>query len=888
MFSALRHMTARLRAFFTRDDLDRDFEQELASHVAMLTEDNLQRGMTQEEARRAALIRVGAGASMRDQHREARGLPALEAALQDLRFAVRLLTKDRWVSAAAIVALALAIGANTAIFSIVDRVVLRAVPFPEPDKLVVVWETNPNLPVPVMVASAPTLHDWQTRNRSFEAIGAFQWRSVTLSGVGEPEQIRGAAVTAPLLRALAVQPQLGRLFRDEEDRADAPPVVLISDGLWRRRFAASHSVLGQSVSIDGVSRQIVGVMPSGYQAPPPVVLRGQPPADRSQLWIPLAIDLAAGQRAAHNLTVIARLQRGATIEAADRDVKRIAAEVASEHPDYRDWNARVVPLMGWVTESSRRSMALLTGSVGFILLLACANIANLLLARGVGRRREFAIRTALGAGRRRLAVQVLAESLVLALVGGIAGVGLASGLIRLIVARGPATIPGVSEATLDVRALIVGVAISVASAILAGVLPALHVVSARLTDWLTDRGVGPGHAAIRVQKVLVVGQIAFAMALLVSASLLVESFRQLRAVDPGFQPEHVITGKLVLPVSRYPDNAARIGFLDRLLSSVRGVAGISAVGVSDAVPMADNRQGTFFIRAEAPVVPEALAASTANVAYVTEGYFEALGMRVVDGRTFTERDTSARPGVVIINERLARLRFGNENPIGRRVRVGVADQATFEVVGIVADDHHVAVDADPTPTFFVPLRHTLGPREISVIARGEVDATQIVTPLRAAIRAVDPEMPFYRVQTMEQIVEASVATSRSLAWLLSSFALSGLLLAAIGVFGVLSYSVNRRTPEIGVRVAIGATPVQVLRMVLSEGLVQVGLGIAAGTVIAVGMARLLSGLLFGVTASSVTPYIAVAALLMIVTAAACIAPARRAMKVDPVTALRAE
>jgi predicted permease len=888
MFTALKHFTMRLRAFFRRDDLDRDFEQELDSHVAMLTEDNVQRGMTREEARRAALIRVGASASIQDQHREARGLPALEAVLQDLRFAFRLLVKDRWVSAAAIVVLALAIGANTAIFSVVDRVVLRAVPFPEPDKLVVVWETNPNLPVPVMVASAPTLHDWQTRNRSFEAIGAFQWRSVTLSSVGEPEQIRGAAVTAPLLRALAVQPQLGRLFRDEEDRADAPPVVLISDGLWRRRFAASHSVLGQRVSINGVSRQIVGVMPSGYEAPPPVVFRGQPPADRAELWIPLAIDLAAGQRTAHNLTVIARLQRGATVETADSDVKRIAAEVAHEHPDYRDWNARVVPLRGWVTESSRRSMVLLTGSVGFILLLACANIANLLLARGVGRRREFAIRTALGAGRKRLAMQVIAESLALALIGCMAGVGLASGLIRLIVTRGPATIPGVSEAALDMRALMFGVAISLASAILAGVLPALHVVSARLTDWLTDRSAGPGHAAIRVQKMLVVGQIAFAMALLVSASLLVESFRQLRAVDPGFRPEHVMTGKVILPASRYANNAARIAFLDRLLSSARGVHGISAVGVSDAVPLADNRQGTFFVRAEVPVAPEALAASTANFAYVTEGYFEALGMRLVDGRTFTERDTSARPGVVIINERLARLRFGNENPIGRRVRVGVADQTTFEVVGIVADDHHVAVDAEPTPTFFVPFRHTLGPREIAVIARGEGDATQIVTALRSAIRALDPEMPFYRVQTMEQIVDTSVATPRSLAWLLSSFGLSGLLLAAIGVYAVLSQGVSQRTPEIGVRMAIGATPEQVLRMVLGEGLMQVGLGIMAGTAIAVGMTRLLSGLLFGVTTSSVTPYFAVAALLTVVTTAACIAPARRAMKVDPVRALRAE
>jgi putative ABC transport system permease protein len=807
--------------------------------------------------------------------------------LHNLRYGLRLILRHPSFAVIAIVTLAVGIGANTAIFTVVDRVVLRAVPFPEPDRLVVVWETNPSLPVPVMVASPPTLHDWQTRNRSFEAIGAFQWRSVTLSGVGEPEQIRGATVTARLLRALAVQPRLGRLFRDEEDRADALPVVLISDSLWRRRFAGSQSVLGQHVSLNGISREIVGVMPPGYQAPPPVVFRGQPPADRAELWIPLAINLAAGQRGAHNLTVIARLRPGATIDTADRDVKRIAAEVASEQPDYRDWNARVVPLTGWVTESSRRSMGLLAGSVGFVLLLACANVANLLLARGVGRRREFAIRTALGAGRSRLAIQVLAESFAIALIGGIAGIGLAAGLIQLMVTRGPATIPGVREATLDMRALTFAVAISVGSAILAGVVPALRVMSARLTDWLTDRGAGPGQGAIRVQKTLVVGQIALAMALLVSASLLVESFRQLRAVDPGFRPESVVTGKLVLPASRYTDAAARTAFVDRLLSSVRTKRGVLAVGVSDAVPMADNRQGTSFTLVDAPV-PESVRSGIANFAYVTDGYFEALGMRLIDGRTFTERDTSARPGVVLINERLARQRFGTENPIGRRAHVGAAAQVPFEIVGVVADDHHVAVDADPTPTFFLPYRHTPSPRELAVIARGEGDTTQMVGALRSAIRDLDPEMPFYRVQTMEQIVDASVATPRSLAWLLSSFALSGLLLAAIGVFGVVSHAVTQRTREIGVRIAVGATPAQVVSMILGEGLVQLGLGIAVGIAIALGTARLLSGLLFGITTASVTPYIAVAALLTIVTIAACLGPARRAMNVDPVTALRSE
>jgi putative ABC transport system permease protein len=807
--------------------------------------------------------------------------------LHNLRYGLRLILRHPSFAVIAIVTLAVGIGANTAIFTVVDRVVLRAVPFPEPDRLVVVWETNPTLPVPVMVASPPTLHDWQTRNRSFEAIGAFQWRNVTLSGGGEPEQIRGATATAPLLRALAVQPQLGRLFRDEEDRADGLPVVLISDGLWRRRFAGSHSVLGQRVSVNGISREIVGVMPPGYQAPPPVVFRGLPPADRAELWIPLAIDLAAGQRRAHNLTVIARLRRGVTIETADRDVKRIAAEVASEQPNYRDWNARVVPLTGWVTESSRRSMGFLAGAVGFVLLLACANVANLLLARGAGRRREFAIRTALGAGRNRLAIQVLAESAALALFGGLAGIGLAAGLIQLMVTRGPATIPGVREATLDMRALTFAVAISLVSAILAGVVPVFRVMSARLTDWLTDRGAGPGQRAIRVQKILVVGQIALAMALLVSASLLVESFRQLRAVDPGFRPESVVTGKLVLPAPRYADAGARTAFVDRLLSSVRALRGVFAVGVSDAVPMADNRQGTSFTLVDAPVA-EPGTASIANFAYVTDGYFEALGMRLIAGRTFTERDTSARPGVVVINERLARERFGNENPIGRRAHVGAAAQLPFEIVGVVADDHHVAMDADPTPTFFVPYRHTPDTRDIAIIARRQAGTTEIVDGLRSAIRDLDPEMPFYRVQTMEQIVDASVATPRALAWVLSSFALSGLLLAAIGVFGVLSQAVTQRTREIGVRIVVGATPAQVVLMILGEGLVQLGLGIAVGIAIALGTARLLSGLLFGITTASVTPYIAVVALLTIVTIAACLGPARRAMSVDPVTALRTE
>jgi predicted permease len=806
--------------------------------------------------------------------------------LHDLRFGLRLMLRRPTFAVVAVLTLALGIGTNTAIFTIFDRVILRATPFPDADRLVVLWETNPRLPVPVMLASPPTLFDWATRNQSFDAVGAFRWRSVTLGG-GDPEQVRGATMTAAMLRALAVQPTLGRFFVEEEDRPNARPVVLIGESLWRRRFAGDRGVLGRTVPIDGVPHEIIGVMPPAYTAPPPVVFRGRPPADRAELWLPLATDLAGGQRAAHNLTVVARLRAGVSIEAADADVKRIALEVGREHPDYKEWGARVVPLGGWVTESSRRSMSLLAAAVGFVLLLACANVANLLLARGVGRRREFAVRAAMGAGRSRLAAQVIGESLALALAGGIAGVALAFALVRLIVTRGPATIPGLRDASLDVRGLVFAATIATVAALLAGAVPALRVMNSRMKDWLTERGAGMGSGGIRVQQALVVGQVGLAMALLVTAGLLVESFRQLRSIDPGFSSEQVVTGKVVLPASRYANAAARIQFVDRLLADLRALPGVAAVGVSDAVPMADNRQGTSFVRLDGPPA-DPTAPSTVNFAFVSDGFFESLGMRVLGGRMFTSQDTQGSRRVVVINNRLARQTFGVENAIGRMVNVGAAAQAPFEVVGIVGDDRHLGVDAEPTPTFFLPYRQ-LGPaREVAVLARVEGNDDAIINSLRAVIRSLDAEMPFYQVRTMEQVVDASTATPRSLAWLLSGFAVSGLLLAAIGVFGVLSFAVSQRTQEIGVRMAIGASPSQMLGMILSEGLIQVALGLALGVALALATSRLLSGLLFGVTVNTPMPYVLVAGLLIAVAAVACLAPARRAMRIDPAVAIRGE
>lgn len=801
---------------------------------------------------------------------------------EDFRYGIRLMVRRPGFAAIAVATLALGIGTTTAIFAVTDRVLLRPVPYPNPDALAVIWETPLNHPLPIMYVSPPNLHEWQRRSRSFAAMGAFQWRDVTVGGT-EPERVRSARVTAGLLPALGVQPRLGRFFLPEEDRANARPVAIISDTMWRRRFQQDAGILGRTILIDSVPTEIVGVMPPGFVCPPAVVLRGAPATEPAELWLPHGTDLEAGQRGAHYLSVIGRLSPGATIESANREMTEIQAQIEREFPDYVGWRASVVPLVDQVTSASRRAVGLLVAAVGFILLLACANVANLLIARGVGRRREYAVRSALGAGRARLAVQVIAETLALAVAGGAAGLLLAFALIRVIVTIGPATIPGLREAHVDLRTALFTVVASGMAALLAGALPALGLMRARLSGWLADRS--GGAAGMRAQQLLAIGQIGLAVALLVTAALLVESFRQLRKVDPGFQPTRVTTAKVTLPASRYPDGASRIRAVDALLASIRQLSGVDAAAMIDAVPLADNRQGTSFERLDGEPSADPSASPTANVAWITEGYFEAMGIPLLAGRALTARDNAQSPPVVVINRRLARQVFGDQDPIGRRVRVGNATQLPFEVIAVVGDERHSGVDTEATPSFFVPLRQVPNVRDVAVIVRSASDA---MPAIRQVVRRVDPDMPLFQVRTLAQVLDTAVAAPRSMAWLISAFALSALMLAAIGVLGVLSHAVSQRTREIGVRMAVGASPYRVLAGILAEGLLQVAMGLIVGAVLSMLTARLLSGLLFGVSTVSVTPYMAVVALLAMVSLIACLLPARRAMQIDPAVALRAD
>jgi len=829
---------------------------------------------------------------------------------QDLRYGLRLMIRRPGFAAVAVATLALGIGTTTAIFAVTDHVLLRPVPYANPERLAVIWETSPTIALPVMYASPPNLYEWQQRSKTFGSMGGFQWRDVTMGGA-EPERIRAARVTAGLLPTLAVQPQMGRWFLPEEDRANGRPVMVISDALWRRRFQQNRSIVGRTIPIDGVPTEIIGVMPPAFVCPPAVVLRGTPPAEPAELWIPHAVNLEAGQRGAHYLAIIGRLAPGSTIASADREMNEIQEQIERDFPDYRTWRAHVVPLVDQVTSSSRRAVGLLVAAVAFVLLLACANVANLLLARGVGRRREFAIRTALGAGRGRLAVQVIFESLALAIAGGAMGLLLAIALVRIIVLLGPASMPGLRSVEVDLRTALFAVAASIAAAILAGVVPALGVMRTRLASWLADRSGGSGPGAMRAQQALAIGQIGLAVALLVTASLLVESFRQLRSVDPGFQPAQVTTAKLTLSASRYPDAAARTRFVDQILSNVRQLPSVASAGLIDAVPIADNRQGTSFVRLDGAAA-DPTASQNANVAWVTEGYFESLGVPLIAGRTFTAEDAAQRDRVIVINRMLARQVFGAEDPLGSLVRVGASTQAPFQVIGVVGDERHVGIEADATPSFFIPYRQVPSGRDLSIIVRttgqpvaaasalasllGPLGSTMseaigregTANAIRTVVKRIDPELALFQVRTMEQVVEAAVATPRSMAWLLSVFAISALLLAAIGVFGVMSHAVSQRTREIGVRMAIGASPYRMLGSILGEGLTQVGLGLIAGVVLSLVTSRLMAGMLFGVTALSVTPYLIVVTLLAVVSLIACLVPARRAMRVDPATALRAD
>ena len=803
----------------------------------------------------------------------------------DLRYALRTLLNNPGFTAVTILTLALGIGANTAIFSVINAVLLRPLPFNAPEQLCVVTERLPS--VPVLGPSYENFRDFRDRAKSFSGMSATRLTTLTLTGAGEPERLPAQMTSASMFPLLGVNARLGRTFAPEEDRAGGPQVVVLSNGFWKRRFAGSEDALGKSITLDNKSYTIIGVLPADYQL--------LVPADVYVPFEPWAKTLPDDRNWHPGITAVGRLRDGVTLTQAQSEMATIAANLAQEYPIYdTGMGADVTSMRDHLVSNIRPALLLILAAVGLVLLIACGNVANLMLARATARRQEIAVRTAMGASRGRIVGQLLTESGLLALLGAGAGVFLAWASMAWLLRLGGNAVPNVSPVTMDSRVLLFAAALAVLSGVLFGLAPAFATARVGLQDVLNEatRGSTGSRAQGHARSALIVAEVGLALFLLVGAGLLLRSFERLSSELPGFRPENLLVADIPLSPNAYPNSVQRMEFFDRLLDKLRAAPGVRSAGAAMVLPVTGIGSAIHFnIEGRAPKSPH----DYVIIGYrpVTAGYLETLSVPLLRGRFITASDTEQNPYVVVINQAAVRQYFPEGDPIGKRMQLGAMPDASvpwMDVVGVVGDlKQNLA--GEPKAEMYVPVRQgdaILPVFALSVVMRAEREPMSEALTLRRAVHDINPDQPVVRMRTMQENISGSVSEPRFRATLLAIFAGAALVLAIVGLYGLMAYSVNQRVHEIGIRMTLGADRADVMRMVIGQGLKLAISGVVMGVAASLALARILSVFLYGVSPTDPVTIVGVATLLTLVALLASYLPARRAVRVDPMVALRYE
>ncbi len=886
MMRTIRAWLMQLSGSFNRRRRDRELADELESHLAMHIDDNLRAGMSPEEARRQALIKLGGIEQTKEDFREQRGMPWLESLAQDVRFGLRMLRKNPGFGAAAILTMAIGIGANTAIFSILNATLFFTLPYPQPNRIVFAATVSPAamraLGRPAVVDA--TYESWERRNDSFSAMAAYDIGEATLTGAGAPERLHFADVTPGFFRALGVEPALGRAFHSTEGGPGEPATVILSDRLWRARFGSNPRVIGQMIELDDEQYTVVGVMPKGFEFPE----ENGPEPDVLE-----ATDLSNASMAEQStriLNSLGRLKPGISIAEAQANLDVISQQDLKEAQGFfvaflTGSRVELVPLRERLVGNTRPALLVLWGAVGFLLLIGCVNVANLTLARATAREKEIAVRVALGAHRRRIVRQLLTENLLVAGLGAVAGLAIAYGVVALVRQLGPADLPRLRNASIDLPVLAFTAFLAALAGILAGLAPARAARRLSATEGLKEGSrSSPGRGQLRLRSALMVAEIAMALILAIGSGLLVRSFLQITGIDLGLNPQHVLTAEVALPLAKYTSKDQRRNFTDSLLERVRALPQVLSAAATQDVPMSGLGFGTSTFQIEGQPEAGPFLQPRAHVDSISPGYFRTMGVPIIAGRDFQPGDAAPTARVIIVNQALVRRYFPPGDALGHQLVLG-GDK--YRIVGVVGDIRQGGLLNEPVPTYFRD--YALTPVSVfALVIRTTGDPDAAVPALRAQVQSIDSELPVFNVATMDERLSEMEAAHRFETVVLGAFALVALLLAVLGTYGVVSYSVSDRTHEIGIRMALGAPRSSVLRMVVGKTLGLALVGAVIGLTGALALTRYLHSLLYAVRSDDPWTFALATALLILAAVLAGYLPALRAMRVDPMTALRYE